>query len=348
MSTTESLSMNILDPLISFCGSLLDAVFAAFFLKTVTFSSSGVTVYINDKKESIGEGAFSTVLKGIRPFHEPKVYAVKKMLAQSQELADIAAVEIKSYGMFKHKHILELLDYLKVEEGGMSVIYLLFPYFERGSLRDNLTSILAETIPKPSVVSVLQNFLNICKAINVLHSYKPSAFVHQDIKPENILIGADNTPYLIDFGSVRTADVPINSRRDAMRVMDEASIYCTASYRSPELFDPPRNTVLDARTDTWAMGCLLFAWWFGYSPFECEFYGTTLKVVECSSLRVLSSIPKSSHPSKDDLVVLDIVEWILEKNFQVRPYTEDIIEKLQSTLIAHQGGQFQGNSDNVV
>ena len=48
------------------------------------------------------------------------------------------------------------------------------------------------------------------------------------------------------------------------------------------------------RTDVWALGCLLFAWWFGYSPFECEFYGQAIKVVECSSLRVLSSVPRSA------------------------------------------------------
>ena len=42
-------------------------------------------------------------------------------------------------------------------------------------------------------------------------------------------------------------------------------------YRSPELFDPPLGLTLDARTDIWSAGCLLFAWWYGYSPFECEF-----------------------------------------------------------------------------
>lgn len=86
------------------------------------------------------------------------------------------------------------------------------------------------------------------------------------------------------------------------------------------------------RTDVWAMGCLLYAWWFGYSPFESEFYGMVLKVVDCTSLRVLSSIPQSSNPSPDDRVILSLVEWILEKDFMVRPYTSDVIERLKSTI----------------
>ena len=32
------------------------------------------------------------------------------------------------------------------------------------------------------------------------------------------------------------------------------------------------------RTDVWSLGCLLFAWWFGHSPFECEFHGDLVKV----------------------------------------------------------------------
>ena len=57
----------------------------------------------------------------------------------------------------------------------------------------------------------------------------------------------------------------------ALHVSDAASEHCTMPYRSPELFDPAVGSKLDSRTDIWALGCLLFAWWYGYSPFECEF-----------------------------------------------------------------------------
>jgi hypothetical protein len=76
------------------------------------------------------------------------------------------------------------------------------------------------------------------------------------------------------------------------------------------------------------MGCLLFAWWFGHSPFECEFHGSSMRVVECTSLRVLSPVPRSSNPSPDDKLVLELVCWILQSDFAVRPFTGDVITRV--------------------
>ena len=104
----------------------------------------------------------------------------------------------------------------------------------------------------------------------------------------------------------------------SLRVAEDAASHCTASYRAPELYDPPQGSTLDTRyiscyfysppvcllryyglayilidlylsaqsifaififrTDVWSLGCLLFAWWFGHSPFECEFHGDLVKV----------------------------------------------------------------------
>lgn len=87
------------------------------------------------------------------------------------------------------------------------------------------------------------------------------------------------------------------------------------------------------------MGCLLFAWWFGYSPFECEFQGDAVRVVECSALRTLAGIPRPRKPSAEDTVVLQLTEWILDKDFSVRPFTTDILERLRTTLSNLQGAE---------
>jgi len=213
------------------------------------------------------------------------------------------------------------------------------------------------------LVSTLTQYLKICNAFNMLHTHTPAAYVHQDVKPENILISApsctsytDSTgraraqyssfsssspspsssyvdnmnnssdssahgmmmmadddveggtfsgnsngnsssssggsgtdkwygghgePLLTDFGSVRLADVSITSRTDSLRVADEAAQFCTVSYRAPELFDPPKGSTLDTRTDVWGLGCLLFCMWFGYSPYECTFMQGVIKVADC-------------------------------------------------------------------
>lgn len=81
------------------------------------------------------------------------------------------------------------------------------------------------------------------------------------------------------------------------------------------------------------MGCLLFAWWFGYSPFESEFIGDHLRVTDCTALRVLAPVPQKPHPSEDDKILLEVVLWILEKDMRKRPFLEDVIHRVQETLL---------------
>jgi serine/threonine kinase 16 len=106
---------------------------------------------------------------------------------------------------------------------------MLFPLMSRGSLRDVLNiQMKSPHTSLPSLIEVLVDFVAISEALNVLHTYQP-AYVHQDLKPENILIGEDGTPYLMDFGSVRLADVPIRDRNKALKVAEDAA---SVSYKN--------------------------------------------------------------------------------------------------------------------
>jgi serine/threonine kinase 16 len=148
-----------------------------------------------------------------------------------------------------------------------------------------------------------------------------------------VLITSSGIPVLIDFNSVRKAEVKIETRQQSLKVIDEATAFCTISYRAPELFDPPRGKTIDARSDVWALGCLLYAWWFGYSPFECEFSDKdVIKCVECTHLRVLADISRPKKPSSEDKKILAIVEWLLNKNFSLRPSCADVINRIDTDI----------------
>lgn len=85
------------------------------------------------------------------------------------------------------------------------------------------------------------------------------------------------------------------------------------------------------RTDVWGIGCLLFAWWFNYSPFECEFTaGNQAHVVECSYSRVLAKLPTPQKPSKDDNFIIHIVEWMLEHDMSKRPFCSDVMARISN------------------
>lgn len=143
---------------------------------------------------------------------------------------------------------------------------------------------------------------------------------------------SNGEPLLTDFGSVRVAIRPITSRSVSLEVADEAASLCTISYRAPELFDPPVGATLDTRTDVWALGCLLFASWHGYSPYECTFTDDRPRVVECSHSRVLNSIPVLQKPSKEDAIVHDMCSWILQHDMLHRPHNSDLISRVESLL----------------
>jgi len=138
--------------------------------------------YSNDiTHSSIGEGAYSTVFKAYD--RKQKVYAIKKMMLQSREMEDIASVEVNAYLKFKHPNIINLLDSVKVSEKGSTSMYMLFPYLEKGSLRDHLNLVLSGKARKLSLTAILSQFMQICDAVHLMHTYSPG-FVHQDIKPE--------------------------------------------------------------------------------------------------------------------------------------------------------------------
>lgn len=308
--------------------SNLMSLFCGLCFKASIKFDSGRKVRLGD---SIGEGAFSFVYKA-HSCESGEQFALKKMYMQSSDLQKVTKNEIDSLQKFQHHNIIKMIDFSFAHEPGKGqVAYLLFPFTSKGSLRDILNTQLKSS-SRPQLFNVLSGFRDICKAVNVLHSFSP-AYVHRDIKPENILFSESWSPLLIDFGSVGLAETFISNRGESLRVADESAQLCTVSYRPPELFEPPVGVQLDTRTDVWSLGCLLFAWYYGYSPFESEFneHGT-LRVVECSHLRVLAKAPKRPNSSAEDLVIQGLTDWILDKNISNRPFTDDIVSKVDETI----------------
>lgn len=102
------------------------------------------------------------------------------------------------------------------------------------------------------------------------------------------------------------------------------------------LFSRASPVLYGSRTDIWALGCLLFAMWFGYSPFECSFVpgSATVKVVECSALRVLSPIPKpptyATHAG--DRLIYDLCVQILRKPIVERMFIQQVLQLIHNHL----------------
>lgn len=105
--------------------------------------------------------------------------------------------------------------------------------------------------------AVMRILRRICATLAYLHG---EGFINCDLKPENILL-MDGQPVIIDFGL--TAHHPGGSSREALEASGSAA--GTIPYMSPEQL---RGEFLDARSDLYSVGCLLYELVVGAPPFS--------------------------------------------------------------------------------
>jgi eukaryotic-like serine/threonine-protein kinase len=144
-------------------------------------------------------------------------------------------------------HILSLHD--SGEAGGM--LYYAMPYVEGESLRARLGREV-----QLDVTEAVRIASEVAEALACAHA---AGVLHRDVKPENILLSAGHA-VVADFGIARALDA-----MGGERLTETGLALGTPSYMSPEQASGTR--VLDARSDIYALGCVLYEMLAGVPPF---------------------------------------------------------------------------------
>jgi len=177
-----------------------------------------------------------------------KLYILKAydLEIESKELIYIMN-EVKISTFVNYDNIIKTYSYFYES----SKIFFVQEYAEKGDLINMKTFYEHGRIPEHIVKKqIIKPLLN---AVEYLHD---NNIIHCDIKPENILVMADGTLKLCDFGLA--IDTTIHTPNKFLG---------TAEFMAPEIIELNKEVGYDEAVDMWAIGCVLYELIFGVSPF---------------------------------------------------------------------------------
>ena len=198
-------------------------------------------------ERQLGQGGMATVYLAHDLKHDRKV-AIKVLRPEVDSVlgADRFLREIATTARLAHPGILPLFDSGRDE--GLS--WYVMPLITGKTLRDRL-----EECGRLSIEEAVRVFIDVAGALEHAHRH---GVLHRDLKPENILL-QDERAVLADFGIA----LPVAEARE--RLTQTGFSLGTPAYMSPEQAMGER--ALDARSDIYALGCVLFEMLAGHPPF---------------------------------------------------------------------------------
>ncbi len=221
----------------------------------------------------IGRGGMGAVLRtydrNIRRYVAKKV--TDGALAAEPTARARFLVEAQITGQLEHPHIVPVYD-LNIDDEGAPKHFTM-KLVEGETLASFVQPERVATRGEGELWEILNVFLKVCDAVAYAHS---RGVVHRDLKPENVMVGSYGQVYVMDWGIARPGCAPsAESTRDAARPVSvdgdgrlelHGAIIGTPLYMAPEQAWGHLDEI-DARTDVFALGAVLYHVLTGRSPY---------------------------------------------------------------------------------
>jgi serine/threonine protein kinase len=245
----------------------------------------------------IGSGSFSHVFLAIAD-QTGELSAIKRLRVQDtrRESEDLgqAVREIQFLTLFKHPNIVKLREIL--QDRIRNDIYLVLEYAEHGSLEGFIGRRVR--LSESALLSIVKQIL---KALKCIHG---QGYVHEDVKPGNILLFKNGVAKLSDFGtghSFRSFSMVVGS----------------AAYQPPEVMDEEEDGVhYPEKEDVWALGVTLYQSLFLELPFSGADLYEVVNAIKTSPV---------AFPDGTDLEIANLVRRMLDPNPETRATVDELL-----------------------
>jgi serine/threonine protein kinase len=202
----------------------------------------------------VGQGGMAAVFLAVRADDEYRKQVAIKLVPpglDSGELLRRFRNERQTLAGLDHPNIVKLLDGGSTSEG---LPFLVMDYVEGSPIDEYCDQ------HKLSVDDRLHLFGKVCDAVQYAHQ---KLVVHRDLKPSNIMVVADGTPKLLDFGIAKVLNPESSGQR--LLVTQTGTRCMTPAYASPEQM---RGRSVTPATDIYSLGVVLYELLTGHRPYR--------------------------------------------------------------------------------
>jgi len=253
--------------------------------------------------ELLGQGGMSTVYRGtdVKLGRQVAIKVMRANLADDEQFRSRFRQEAQSASRLAHPSIVRVLDagddLIQSADGPQRLPFIVMEYVDGRDLREILAS---------GPLSVDEACRVVDAVLTALEYSHRAGIVHRDIKPANIMVTKSGQVKVMDFGIARAVS------ETSSTVQQTTAILGTAAYFSPE---QAKGETVDARTDLYSTGVLLYELLAGGVPFK----GDTAVAVAYQHVSERPQAPSTHKPEISaalDRVVLHALAKDRGRRFQ--------------------------------
>ncbi|CAN5602323.1 serine/threonine-protein kinase [soil metagenome] len=256
-------------------------------------------------RSKLGEGGMGEVYLALDTELDRTV-AIKILpaaLAADQQRLQRFIQEAKAASALNHPHILTIYE---IGTTGTSR-FIATEFIDGETLRQRVSSGM-------KLEEILEISIQIASALAAAHA---AGIVHRDIKPENVMVRRDGYAKVVDFGLAKLSQPPgstadTEAPTKAMVNTGAGTVMGTANYMSPE---QAKGIHVDARTDLWSVGALLYEMITGHLPFTGE---TPTETISLILQREPAPLTRFTHevPTELERIVIKALTKDREQRYQ--------------------------------